>query len=304
VTPIRENGSRLPFFFLHGDFDEGGLYCRNVAEVLGPEQPFVALHPHGIDGRPIPASIEAMAIDHLATVRSLQPHGPYFLGGFCNGGLVAVEMARRLEAQGERVALLAVMDASVGDTRFGAAAVRGLVERFGTWWGLTPHERLHLYTRVRRGVPELVELGGHCARRLRDLSKSDLDGWVTALRRKTRRSREMFARPFRRGRRHAAPPDAAPASPETSGPTDLLSEPLAHTYARVLAGHIPRRYAGAITLLRAGDTSAGKPDGGWRAVARNVDVHVIPGDHETSRTEHVRALSERLSACLQKAQQR
>ena len=45
-----------------------------------------------------------MARFYLEEVRALQPHGPYYLGGYCFGGNVAYEMARQLRAQGERVA--------------------------------------------------------------------------------------------------------------------------------------------------------------------------------------------------------
>jgi len=54
--------------------------------------------------------IEGMAAQYVADIRAFAPHGPYHLGGYCFGGNVAYEMARQLEAQGERVALLAVLN--------------------------------------------------------------------------------------------------------------------------------------------------------------------------------------------------
>src|SRR6185295_392665 len=93
-----QRGAGRPFFYLHGDFNGGGLYCQSLARHLGNEQPFYALQPHGLDDQSIPETIEAMAEYHLKTLRDFQPEGPYLLGGHCNGGLIAFEMARRLEA--------------------------------------------------------------------------------------------------------------------------------------------------------------------------------------------------------------
>jgi thioesterase domain-containing protein len=118
VLARNTGGERPPFIFLHGDFNGAGFYCLSLAAQLGPAQPFHALMPHGLDGEAIPSSIERMAQDHFVTLRAIQPAGPYRLGGHCNGGLIAFEMARRLKAQGERVAVL-VMVAS--DVRSAAA---------------------------------------------------------------------------------------------------------------------------------------------------------------------------------------
>ena len=82
-----------------------------MAQALGPDQPFYALHPHGVDGEDIPASIDAMAGERLHALREARPHGPYLLGEFCNGALVALEMARQLVAANEQVPVVVVIDA-------------------------------------------------------------------------------------------------------------------------------------------------------------------------------------------------
>lgn len=107
------DGTRPPLFFLHGDLNGGGYYCLNLATRLGSAQPLHAIDPHGLHGVPVPPTIEAMAEDQLVTLRSLQPTGPYRLAGHCNGGLVAFEMACRLETQGERVSVLVLIAADV-----------------------------------------------------------------------------------------------------------------------------------------------------------------------------------------------
>ncbi len=111
VAAVNAAGTRPPFFFLHGDFSGGGFYSRELARALGPDQPFYAVHPHGLIDAEVPETIEAMAADRLRSVRRLRPNGPYAFGGHCNGALVAFEMARLLLAEGESVPMLIVMDA-------------------------------------------------------------------------------------------------------------------------------------------------------------------------------------------------
>src|SRR5205807_2008150 len=87
-----------------------GFYCYQLARALGPEQPFHALEPYRFEGLPAPPPFEELAAAHLRAVRAVQPAGPYRLGGWCNGGLLAYEMARQLHAAGEEVDRLVLMD--------------------------------------------------------------------------------------------------------------------------------------------------------------------------------------------------
>jgi len=110
LVPIRTSGSRPPFFCMHG---AGGnvLIYRDLALRLGADQPFYGLQSHGLDGSCAPLTrVEDMAARYLKEIRRIQPHGPYFLGGYCLGGTVAYEVAQQIHAQGERVALLALFD--------------------------------------------------------------------------------------------------------------------------------------------------------------------------------------------------
>ncbi|HYM70183.1 MAG TPA: AMP-binding protein [bacterium] len=150
VTAISPEGANPPFFFLHGDYTGGGFYSLNLAKRLGPQQPFYALHPHGLDGGPVPSTIEAMAADYLATVRAIRPRGPYLLGGHCNAGLIAFEVAGRLRAEGERVDFLALVDAPAPNMRLSARILHRLVGAFAARRGMTVEERLDLYVRLRR----------------------------------------------------------------------------------------------------------------------------------------------------------
>jgi thioesterase domain-containing protein len=82
-----------------------------LSQAMGRSQPFYGVQAYGIDGieRPL-ASIEEMAAAYLREIRQLQPQGPYLLGGYSGGGLVAFEMARQITAAGDTVALVVMFD--------------------------------------------------------------------------------------------------------------------------------------------------------------------------------------------------
>lgn len=121
LVPIQPSGSRPTFYGVPGA--EGDVYCYvRLARQLGPSQPFYAFEPPGVDGTEPPLrSVEALAARYLADLRAVQSEGPYFIGGFCVGGIVAFELARQLTAGGQKVALLALFEtpSPSGLTRWG-----------------------------------------------------------------------------------------------------------------------------------------------------------------------------------------
>nr|WP_304984929.1 non-ribosomal peptide synthetase [Corallococcus sp. CA047B] len=112
LVPIQPHGTQRPFFCVH---PVGGnvLAYAELAKQLGPDQPFHGLQSQGLDGtRPPLDTVEAMAALYVDALRAVQPRGPYRLGGWSMGGVVAYEMARQLQARGEAVELLALIDPS------------------------------------------------------------------------------------------------------------------------------------------------------------------------------------------------
>jgi thioesterase domain-containing protein len=110
LVPIQPRGSRPPLVCVHG---AGGnvVNLRFIAEHLGQSRPFYGVQARGVDGVEAPfESIEEMASAYLAELRLLAPQGPYYLCGYCGGGIVAFEMARMLRAAGETVAFLGLID--------------------------------------------------------------------------------------------------------------------------------------------------------------------------------------------------
>jgi phthiocerol/phenolphthiocerol synthesis type-I polyketide synthase E len=110
LVKIQSGDSKPPFFCVHG---AGGhvLIYNDLARYLGPDQPFYGLQAQGLNGaQSFITRIEDMAVHYLKEIQTVQPQGPYFLGGYCMGGTVALEMAQQLHAQGQKVALLALME--------------------------------------------------------------------------------------------------------------------------------------------------------------------------------------------------
>jgi len=110
LVPIQPEGTKPAFFCVHG---AGGnvLLFRDLARYLGRDYPFYGLQAQGLDGsHNYLRSVEDMAAHYLKEIREVQPKGPYYLGGFCLGGLVAYQMAQTLRSAGEQVALLAMID--------------------------------------------------------------------------------------------------------------------------------------------------------------------------------------------------
>ena len=108
LVAIQPYGSKPPFFWVHGE-NSSALLPR----YLGPDQPLYGLVHQSQDGkRALYTSIEDIAAHYLQEMRTVQPQGPYFLGGYCIGGTIAFEMAQQLQRMGQKVALLVLLDAS------------------------------------------------------------------------------------------------------------------------------------------------------------------------------------------------
>jgi thioesterase domain-containing protein/acyl carrier protein len=99
-----------PLFFVHGAAGNV-LNFKSIADRLGADQPVYGLQAQGVDGRwPLLPTIEAMAAQYVAAIRTVDTLGPYRLAGYSGGGLIALEMAQQLKQSGAEVVLLAMLD--------------------------------------------------------------------------------------------------------------------------------------------------------------------------------------------------
>src|SRR5262249_31937653 len=108
LVTCAKQGDGVPFFFCHGDYTTRGLYAFKLVEMLKRDQPVFLLNPYR-DPDP-KSSIEEMAKCYLSHLLAAQPAGALRLGGFCNGGLLAWELAYQLERLGRRVEFVVLID--------------------------------------------------------------------------------------------------------------------------------------------------------------------------------------------------
>jgi len=280
LVKIQPHGSRAPMFWLHtlGGGGGGGLFAyRKVAELLGPDQPS-----YGLVTPPEPfARIEDMAAHYIREIRTLQPDGPYHLGGYCFGGVVAFEMARQLEEQGIRVGLLAAIELPPprGYKRRGVDS-----QLIGHFLRTLPAWTKYLFAQGRK------ETGARIRQKTRNLLRKI--------------KRRVWGSPDRGA--------VAEIQARLEEIIDFAHYPedfkrYARTHWEALERYCPKAYPGRIALFRTHRPHLFElePEMYWRNLAGAVDVSLIPGTHEQVLDEpHVQTLAGRLSACLEKAQLR
>jgi acyl-CoA synthetase (AMP-forming)/AMP-acid ligase II/thioesterase domain-containing protein len=125
-TPLAQfhaSGNRPPLYFFNGDRIGGHLSMRPMVERL--DYPIISINPHGVRGGPIPPSIEEMAADRLPLILERQASGPFLLGGYCHGAMVALETARLLMAAGHKVDMVVMVDPPTVSARPAPRAILG-----------------------------------------------------------------------------------------------------------------------------------------------------------------------------------
>jgi amino acid adenylation domain-containing protein len=169
LVAIQPQGDRVPFFCVHPV--GGNVLCYlDLASQLGPQQPFYALQTpdsgEGPGAPALPSSIEQMAALYVKELRQVQPRGPYRLGGWSMGGLVAFEMARQLAREGDEPDLVALIDTlppapeplrPPSEEELVASFAQDLARLLGHDVGISPEELRPLATREKLG--HVVQLG-------------------------------------------------------------------------------------------------------------------------------------------------
>jgi thioesterase domain-containing protein/NADPH:quinone reductase-like Zn-dependent oxidoreductase/acyl carrier protein len=261
LVPLGAGAARR-FFCVHG-VGGGCGHFGELSSALGDSLSFVALRARGlVDGETPLTSVDAMVDAYLAEVRAAQPTGPYFLGGYCIGAIMAVEMARRLTEAGERVGLLALIDAvflwpSPLEAGVGAAELLGNMALATARWTAAKLRRRDFADPRRYLI--------HLAQRLR-------------------------GRPYSAA--EAPPPDDATPQQEAVWRATL----------HAASTHTLRPYHGPILALRAREDRRFMrmldPKLGLRRIALGgLDIVDVPGDHATLLDPpHVAALAAVLRA--------
>jgi aspartate racemase len=117
LVAMRASGTKPPFFCVHGI---GGtiLRFRDLAHFVGSDQPFYGVQAQGLDGEhPFHTRVEEMAAHYIKELKIVQSQGPYYIGGYSFGGMVALEMAHQIKAQGHAVGLIVLLDTFPGQLK-------------------------------------------------------------------------------------------------------------------------------------------------------------------------------------------
>ncbi|HZO76370.1 MAG TPA: amino acid adenylation domain-containing protein [Ktedonobacteraceae bacterium] len=275
IVAVNAGGTKRPFFFLHGDWQGQGLYCLQLSQALGEERPFYVLETYRYDHLNVLPAFEEVAAAHLAAIQSIQPAGPYTLGGWCNGALFAYEIAQQLHAAGQKVDTLVLMDP-------GSASPSG---RF-------------LSKVIRR-----VSHSGHLEQ------KQQVDWFLRFL------HIYEYVRLWKERRKHIAiqrrtESEGTPAEVEVAHPNfqSLLPpiENLRQNYLSIFnwwaASYKITPYAGRIAVFWTKEDDARRRKDWERILAgrHNVDIYTVPGTHVTSRTRYAQDLAKSLRDCLDK----
>ncbi|MGH9697147.1 MAG: thioesterase domain-containing protein, partial [Bryobacteraceae bacterium] len=111
LVQLSDGGPNLPLFLIHPIGGNILTYKQLAERLMG--QSVYGLQAQGLDGQsPAASSVESMAAHYIRAMRTVQPEGPYSLGGFSAGGMVAFEMARQLQNSGSKIGFLAIVDSS------------------------------------------------------------------------------------------------------------------------------------------------------------------------------------------------
>lgn len=190
-VPLKASGCYAPFFIVHA---LGGnvIGYKDLAFSLSPEQPVYALQARGLDGKSSVAnSVEEMAAHYVRAMQTVQPVGPYYLGGWSAGGRVAFEMARQLSALGQSVATVVIFDATIESPRKSLPPLKRVTHlmRWNLYnlgqiglrtftrkkvWNLRKHARIAYY--------EVLQRLGRQERKARKKTLSVQDAFMRAIR--------------------------------------------------------------------------------------------------------------------------
>ena len=283
------DGKRSVFCFpFAGGFKQELFYLADLAARVRRDYAFYGVMARGSDGQSTPhLSVEEMAADCIGEIKKVQATGPYFLFGHCLSGQVAYETARQLRASGENVGMLCLFDAWGAEPWWARYVGRRLNARMHhhtaplrDWWRLA-RERM---THQRR---EIWRLRGSGAR-------------VGYLIDKFRRVLSTIIVRTRGATTHPQL-SVVEANHAVNGDARHLNRAF---NAHILAVRRYRRrpYDGTITLIATEEWCQLHPTLGW-GPDDSLEIHRIPGRHETFMREQIHLIADVLRGCFERAEQ-
>jgi thioesterase domain-containing protein/acyl carrier protein len=274
LAAIKEQGSKAPLFLVHGAEGNVLLY-RALARHLSKDHPVYGLQSRGLSGKEdFYETFEDMAAHYVKEIRRVRAEGPYYLGGYCLGGAIALEIARQLEGEGEQVALVAMFET------YNAKAVSPVPSSWLALCRLLQNVRYHCANLML--IPSL--------NRREFLSEK----WNVASER-LRIRLDAWAHPSRQDQR----------SGEGNSYAHLVAKKIND---RALNRYCPQPYSGRVVLFRPRKYFRGLDDleFGWGDIlGPGLEVHQLPFYPKAMLVEpFVRVLASELNRCLNGITQR
>lgn len=299
LVKVKPDGAKPPLIFFHGDLQFGGLYLANLARYLPPDRPCYSVEPHRFDGSATPPTIEEMAASRLETILEVQPDEPYYLGGFCNGGLVAFQTAQLLRARGKVVACVVLLGANGINSRF--RLLKRLVAAVARMRGLDQAAERELFLQWRRRFLFGAVLVRHHFNELKGGSGSPP---ITRVWAKMKSFTGWLLR--RAGVKSTRPSANNPAEPVGKA-IENLDGPTWDLHTNAVSCFVPGRYDGKVFLFKETDLPPDlawiKSDLGWRKVVKDLSIHDLPGNHLTiTARSNIGIFAEQLKVCLDQAE--
>ncbi|MBV9386823.1 MAG: amino acid adenylation domain-containing protein [Chroococcidiopsidaceae cyanobacterium CP_BM_ER_R8_30] len=266
LVPLQPIGSKPPFFCVHPIFGTVFPYYSLARQF--DDRPFYGLQPIALDGEHPPhTTIEAMATYYIEAILQVQPQGPYYVGGWSFGGVVAFEIAQQLQQAGHKVAFLAILDTAIPGYR------------------LSYFESLQALISMTRSLfPFFIDY---------------LSLIQSSLQVRDQPSSSNFLKFIRR------PKGDFPQIVRSQLLNELSLQPILQTYRaniQAFLNYTPKPYPNPINLFRS-SRSLNKMTHdstlGWEKLTKEVCLCVTPGNHLTMlRDPNVQHLGEELKRCL------
>jgi len=264
VTKAKD-GSGQPLFFCHGDYETHGFYALNLAALLEPDQPVYLVNPPVDVTETSELVIEDMARLYVPRLLALQPQGSFRLGGYCNGGLLAWEIAHQLLRAGREVDAVVLIDSHSLNAR---PLYRGLHRSLQSVAGIAPTKRFERILR-REVMPAVWR-------------------WTREAKGNTCQFIGLAVRSFR---------DRVARINGAAKPFASLVQKRHKLYACAMANYVPP-VLDCVVLAIACELNAntfGRSTKPWTGLAPTVRHLVVPGDHRTCVTTHVETLAQLLN---------
>ena len=265
---IKSTGSKIPIYLIHG-VGLNVLIFSPLAKHLHPEQPIYGIQAKGLNGiDKLFDSMEDIASHYIDEILQQNPDGPYAIGGYSFGGLIAFEMSKQLKAMGKEVILTCLFDSYAEQSIYHKPLPAKIVYKTHEILMRLTYAFLFMFREPRIVITNKIRYAKILLESLIDKIRFRNNVKVDSSKGYKKLAIQMYQTAFR--------------------------------------NYKLTPYDGVVHVFRSKKQTYYMPDFkflGWKPYAlKGVKIHEVPGDHlEMFSPSHVAGFSETLQACLDKA---